>query len=165
MSITDAQGRRAGFVDGNVLTEIPDSSYVDEQADLNVPVHHVLSISYPTNGVYTLTITGVVPGTASIDVYRYLAGGHPQVKQTVNVVISSSGQTITQSVRYSSLAGDLNGNGEVDCSDVAIVKAAFGKRIGQVGYDPVADVNSDGIVDVRDLAFVSQKLPAGTTCP
>ena len=61
--------------------------------------------------------------------------------------------------------GDLNGDRKVDCADIAIVKASFGKRRGQPGFDARADVNNDGVVDVRDLAFVAQKLPAGTKCP
>jgi hypothetical protein len=61
--------------------------------------------------------------------------------------------------------GDLDESGTVDCQDIAIVKASFGKRAGSPGFDPRADVNGDGIVDVRDLAWVSQKLPAGTRCP
>lgn len=60
--------------------------------------------------------------------------------------------------------GDLNGDRKVDCADIAIVKASFGKRKGQPGFDARADVNNDGVVDVRDLAFVSQKLPVGTKC-
>jgi hypothetical protein len=61
--------------------------------------------------------------------------------------------------------GDLNGDGTVDCADLAIIKASFGKRRGEAGYDSKADVNNDGVVDVKDLAFVSQKVPAGTKCP
>jgi len=63
------------------------------------------------------------------------------------------------------IPGDLDGDGAVDCGDIAIVKASFGKQQGQPGFDPRADVNSDGIIDVRDLAFVSQRLPVGTSCP
>jgi hypothetical protein len=44
------------------------------------------------------------------------------------------------------------------------VKAAFGKRLGQTGYDWRADVNRNGVVDVNDLAYVSRFLPAGTRC-
>lgn len=62
------------------------------------------------------------------------------------------------------LPGDLNGDGKVDCADLAIVRASFGKKIGQIGFDPRADTNNDGIVNIRDLAFVSQHLPAGTVC-
>lgn len=61
--------------------------------------------------------------------------------------------------------GDLNGDGAVDCADLAIVRASFGKSSGQAGFDPRADVNHDGKVDASDLAFVQQRLPAGTACP
>jgi hypothetical protein len=60
--------------------------------------------------------------------------------------------------------GDVTGDGVVDCADVSIVRAAFGRQTGQPGWDARADVDTDGIIDVRDLAFVSQRLPAGTRC-
>jgi Dockerin type I domain len=64
----------------------------------------------------------------------------------------------------SSVPGDIDGDGKVDCTDIAIVKGAFGKRVGQTGFDSRADVNNNGIVDISDLAFVSRQLPAGTVC-
>ena len=60
--------------------------------------------------------------------------------------------------------GDVNGDGVVNCADMAVIRAAFGKRAGQPGWDARADVVTDGIIDIRDLAFVSQKLPVGTQC-
>jgi hypothetical protein len=64
----------------------------------------------------------------------------------------------------STVSGDVDGDGKVDCTDISIVKAAFGKRVGQAGFDSRADVNHNGIVDINDLAFVSRQLSAGTTC-
>jgi hypothetical protein len=64
-----------------------------------------------------------------------------------------------------SLVGDVNGDGVVNCEDLAIVKASFGKKAGQPGFNPAADVNGDGVVNVLDLALVSKQIPAGTTCP
>lgn len=61
--------------------------------------------------------------------------------------------------------GDVNGDGVVNCADLAIVKAAFGTMLGEAGYDARADVNGDGVVNVLDLATVARALPAGTTCP
>jgi hypothetical protein len=61
-------------------------------------------------------------------------------------------------------AADRNNDQKVDCLDIAIIRSAFGKREGQAGFDARADVNMDGLIDVRDLAFVSQQLPAGTQC-
>jgi uncharacterized repeat protein (TIGR01451 family) len=61
--------------------------------------------------------------------------------------------------------GDVNADGVVNCLDMSIIRTAFGKKAGQPGFDARADVVKDDIVDVRDLAFVSQRLPTGTRCP
>jgi len=62
------------------------------------------------------------------------------------------------------LYGDLNSDGAVNCADLAIVKASFGKRTGQAGFDPRADINGDGVVDIRDLTAVSKLVPGSATC-
>jgi len=63
------------------------------------------------------------------------------------------------------IAGDVNSDGVVNCADIAIIKAGFGKKAGDAQFDARADVNNDGVIDVRDLSFVSQKLSTGTKCP
>jgi streptogramin lyase len=63
------------------------------------------------------------------------------------------------------LPGDVNGDGKIDCVDVSIVKSQIGMKTRQPGFDPRSDLNHDGIVDVRDLAIVTQALSAGTVCP
>lgn len=72
--------------------------------------------------------------------------------------------TGTTSFTVVALPGDVTADGVIDCRDLALVKASFGKRIGMVGFDARADTNGDGVVDIKDLSFVSQKLSAGTTC-
>jgi hypothetical protein len=62
------------------------------------------------------------------------------------------------------VVGDLNGDRVVDCKDIVIAQASLGKRTSQNGFDARADVNLDGVVDIRDLSFVSQRLPSGTRC-
>jgi hypothetical protein len=62
------------------------------------------------------------------------------------------------------LAGDRNVDGNVDCADLALVKAAFGKRTGQDGFDVRADVVADGVVNARDLTYVAQRLAKGAAC-
>jgi hypothetical protein len=59
---------------------------------------------------------------------------------------------------------DLNGDVVVDCKDFAIIRASFGKKTGQSGFDPRADVNGDGIVNILDLSAVARQIPAGTKC-
>jgi len=60
--------------------------------------------------------------------------------------------------------GDVSGDETVNCADVALVRASFGKRTGQSGFDANADVTRDGIVNVVDLTIVSRQLPVGVTC-
>jgi len=59
----------------------------------------------------------------------------------------------------------VNGDGVVNCADLAIVQTSVGKRTGQAGFDPRADLNGDGIVNLVDLTTVSRAMPAGTKCP
>ena len=61
--------------------------------------------------------------------------------------------------------GDRNHDGLTDCGDRTMIKQALGKRTGQPGFNSLADTNGDGVINVRDLAFVARQLPAGTVCP
>jgi hypothetical protein len=63
------------------------------------------------------------------------------------------------------LAGDLNGDGKVDCSDLSLVKAFLGKNASQSGFDPRADADGDGVVDLTDVSIVASQLPPGMKCP
>jgi len=62
------------------------------------------------------------------------------------------------------ISADINGDGVVNCSDLDIVKAAFGKKSGQTGFDSRADVNGDGVVNILDLSIVAKQAPPGTAC-
>jgi hypothetical protein len=86
---------------------------------------------------------------------------------TDNAGGQEGGKTIADATTQVSaqIAVDVNGDGRVDCADLSIVKAAIGSKVGQPGFDARADVNSDSVVDVRDLAAVTQKLVPGTVCP
>jgi len=46
---------------------------------------------------------------------------------------------------------DLNEDGHVDILDVAIVASAFGAEEGDPRWDPRADVDGNGLVDIYDL--------------
>jgi hypothetical protein len=54
-----------------------------------------------------------------------------------------------------SLAGDVNENGQVDVFDLSTVGAAYGTFEGLPGYNADADINKDGIIDARDVAIVT----------
>jgi hypothetical protein len=58
---------------------------------------------------------------------------------------------------------DLTGDSVVNCADLGIVRAAINKRVGNVGYNAAADLNSDGIIDVRDVRMMTSQLTSTCT--
>jgi hypothetical protein len=62
------------------------------------------------------------------------------------------------------IPGDVNGDGIVNCADLAIIQAALNTGFGQPGFDSRADLNHDGFVNSLDLNLFNQLLPAGTVC-
>jgi len=56
-----------------------------------------------------------------------------------------------------SLAGDLNGDGVVDNEDLKIFLCAYGSTILDSNYNPAADFNKDGRVDIRDMSILGQQ--------
>ncbi len=104
-------------------------------------------------GTVTTASSSTVP-SGSVISQTPAAGTSVAAGSAVNLVVSSG-----------ALIGDVNGDGLVNCTDLAIIKASFGKKTGQTGFDQRADVNLDNVVDVRDLAIVSRQLPTGTRCP
>jgi hypothetical protein len=97
------------------------------------------------------TSTATPPGSYKLVIDGISSDGIRTHVATVPLVVSGT-------------PGDVNGDGAVGCNDVAAVRASFGKSAGQGGYKPSADFNGDGFVNILDLQFVVQHLPAGTTC-
>jgi hypothetical protein len=123
-----------------------------------------LLVPKPLDGNYVLRITRVAAGPASVNVKRYSRDRNlPLSSEDISIALSV-GQSMTTRVVYTSVVGDVNGDGSVNCGDMSLVKSAIGKRLSQIGFDARADVTLDGVIDVRDLAYVSQRLPVGAIC-
>jgi hypothetical protein len=60
--------------------------------------------------------------------------------------------------------GDVNGDGVVTCADLAAASGAVGKHSGQAGFNAAADIDGNGVIDIRDIAGISRLLAAGTHC-
>jgi hypothetical protein len=59
--------------------------------------------------------------------------------------------------------GDLNADGAVDLDDLTLLLAAFGRCVGQPGYNAAADLVSNNCIDLDDLAFLLARY--GLPCP
>lgn len=81
-------------------------------------------------------------------------------------VVTTKDLALLQRLIKTSSSGpaDVNLDGTVNCADFSLVKAGLWKRAGQDGFNPEVDLVSDGVIDARDLAFVSQRLPARALC-
>lgn len=102
---------------------------------------------------------------ASRDSVGTLASFAPPVAVNGKVYVPTfSNQLVVYGLLTGPVPGDVNGDTVVNCIDLSIVKAAYGKSTGQVGFDLRADVNGDGVVNILDLATVSRNLPTGTVC-
>lgn len=58
---------------------------------------------------------------------------------------------------------DVTGDDLVSGVDILNIAVAFGAGAADLGYDPFADLDGNGIVDGNDLAFVAANI--GETCP
>jgi hypothetical protein len=102
--------------------------------------------------------------------YYVEAFGPPVINNSGTIVFRASFADGTSGIVMATpistgVAGDVNNDGVIDCTDVAFMRAIFGIAYGQAGFDPRVDLNGDGVIDVLDLAFLAQHLPDGTSCP
>jgi len=94
-------------------------------------------------------ILGPLPaGTYTVEMQMgsYLrAGGR-------NFQVNSGGTTVLPPVVL--LGGDCDGDDAINIMDAGTVSLVFGLGAGQPGFDPHADINDDGIVDIYDLVMI-----------
>jgi hypothetical protein len=185
----DANGNFIGeIIDGKLVLRIgflrPDVAYTEPAINNPGTVLFEASFQVPNTatgpgqaqGLFTssellLTAGDTITGkTVASNPYSFPASfGHYAINDSGAIVFETtftdgSYGIVLATPISSGVAGDVNGDGVVDCTDLAIIKTLFGRTFGQAGFDPRADTNGDGVIDVRDLAFVAQHLPAGASC-
>ncbi len=60
-------------------------------------------------------------------------------------------------------AGDLNNDGYMDLTDLALLALAYHSRPGDKNWNFLADLNNDGVIDIHDLNILTQKLGTSDT--
>src|SRR5262245_36189645 len=98
------------------------------------------------------------PGGRVYVVYTAFTGsGATQKGQILFAYSSDCGATWSAPRDISTIPDpDITDDGIVNINDVNVVRASFGKRCGDVGFNPAADTNGDCIVNVLDLTYVSR---------
>jgi hypothetical protein len=102
------------------------------------------------------------PGRDSLgDFAKFLA---PVVANGKVYAGNFSNQLVVYGLLNGPVPGDANADSVVDCRDMALVKASYGKTSTQPGFDLRADLVPDGVINIRDLSFVTQRVAPGLTC-
>jgi len=114
----------------------------------------------------TLTFTWNVPPLPGYPNNRRAAWPYPNYTIFANAsVVPHEVDTSDNSYVYGNVKvqwpGDANGDGHVNDNDKAILDAAWDKKYGQPGYDPRADFNGDGLIDIDDLIIYIQNRNKG----
>lgn len=50
---------------------------------------------------------------------------------------------------------DINTDGECDSLDIQLIDQSLGKKRGEEGYNPLADVDADGVITANDKIMVN----------
>ena len=112
-------------------------------------------VNTSSDGSYSLNL-GVGAGT-----YDISAKAEGFLRQTLqNVTVPST------SVNFSLLAGDCDGDNDVDLEDFNILAASFGSVQGDPNYNSSCDFNGNGAVDLPDFALLAGNfLQTGDAAP
>jgi peptidoglycan hydrolase-like protein with peptidoglycan-binding domain len=105
-----------------------------------------------------LGATTVLAGVMSITALT-----HPQdsmVAAVINAVETNETATVSlDGLATCSLLGDVNQDGVVDESDIAVIKTNFGRTADQgIILDQYADLNGDGIIDLKDFNILAAEM-------
>jgi hypothetical protein len=104
----------------------------------------------------------------------FRAGVHAQtvafakIAQPGSLATSVTGQNQTTGayLAQTTLVGDVNGDGAVNLTDVQAFTTAYMSRRGQAAYNPAADFNQNGVVNLEDAkALMKNMAPLVTNRP
>lgn len=59
--------------------------------------------------------------------------------------------------------GDINGDGKVDITDVALVGSALGSTAGLPRWKAEYDINTDGVINIADVIIVATHYGEGSS--
>jgi Metallo-beta-lactamase superfamily len=99
--------------------------------------------------------------TNALGVATCAAGFGPYRPGIDKVSVSYAGAATSEFVDLPATVTATVGNG---CSDLAAARSAIGSRIGQPRYVARLDADSNGVIDVRDIATISRLMASGTGC-
>lgn len=88
------------------------------------------------------------------NVYKVTASYSHYLSSEDNAVKCLTGET-TMMPQTTLLGGDANSDKQINILDMVVIGAAYNSCIGDPGFDPHADINETGCVDIFDMVLAS----------
>lgn len=132
--------------DVKVVDIAPDGSVWFNTFDVTFP--HIGGVTHIDSGTWTTysADTSPLPHNQVTQIRsRNIAGGY-------EVWIAEASEGIAVISVSTDTLGDLDGDGDVDLSDLSLMLAAFGSCEGDANYLAAADLDANGCVELVDLA-------------
>ena len=76
----------------------------------------------------------------------------------LTVLVAGAHHTTGSFTYVVTLAGDVNGDGEVNLADLPLFAEAYGASPGQPNYNPAADFNLNGVVNLYDAKALEHNM-------
>jgi len=121
-----------------------------------------VTVSANTTTIGLHTVANLAAGAKETLIFDWNTASVPYGNYTISAYASPvSGETDTADNTYINgavfvtIAGDIDGDGDVDYDDLIIIAGAYGTCEGDPSYVPEADLNGDGCVDYDDLILLA----------
>jgi len=121
-------------------------------------------VCWPGARLYAIDVaTGdLVSEPSDVDAYPFYTTVYGPGDRVGTLISNGDARVWLVSGLFDVITGDVDGDGDVDLSDLAALLAAYGTRVGDHDYNPAADLNDDGCVDLSDLAALLGNYGTGT---
>lgn len=124
----------------------------------------VAPVCWPGARLYAIDVaTGdLVSEPSDVDAYPFYTTVYGLGDRVGTLISNGDARIWLVSGLFDLIPGDIDGDGDVDLSDLATLLAAYGTCVGDHDFNPAADLDADGCVDLSDLAALLGNYGTGT---
>ena len=154
-----------------VLSVVPSTTEAYTGQELNITVVVInegntietfnVTAYYNETAIETKTVIDLAPDANATLTFSWDTRGFSSGNYTVSAKAEAvpgetdvSDNTFIDGIVKVFLAGDVDGDGDVDLDDLYYLLIAYGTKIGDPDYNPDADINEDGQINLDDLYYV-----------
>lgn len=136
--------------------------------DANISTSETFQITakYNSTTIGTQTVTSLAKGATATRTFNWNTTTTPTgnyiIKAEVTLVadeLSTDNNNLTDGtvqIKPSSIPGDINGDGQVNSTDLSLLSQAYGSIPGDPNWNPQADLDQNSIIDAEDIRILGK---------